>query len=104
MTRRWRVERDAHGIPLCWGETLEDLAFAQGRSAAVDRAWQIEVERRRSEATSAALLGPSDWDDFATRADLPGIARAAVADLDDPVSSDADGEMRAGFEGLHPRA
>ena len=27
-----------------------------------------------------------------------------VADLDDPVSSDADGEMRAGFEGLHPRA
>lgn len=27
-----------------------------------------------------------------------------VADLDDPVSSDADGEMRGGFEGLHPRA
>mgnify|MGYP007004581746 FL=1 len=27
-----------------------------------------------------------------------------VADLDDPVSSDADGETRAGFEGLHPRA
>ncbi|MEK4242884.1 hypothetical protein NYE39_12890 [Janibacter sp. FSL W8-0316] len=27
-----------------------------------------------------------------------------VADVDDPVSSDADGEMRAGFEGLHPRA
>ena len=87
MTRRWRVERDAHGIPLCWGETLEDLAFAQGRSAAVDRAWQIEVERRRSEATSAALLGTSDWDDFATRADLPGIARAAVADLDDDTRS-----------------
>lgn len=26
-----------------------------------------------------------------------------VADLDDPVSSDADGEMRATFEDLHPR-
>ena len=25
-----------------------------------------------------------------------------VADLDDPVGSDADGQMRAGFEGLHP--
>lgn len=27
-----------------------------------------------------------------------------VADLDDPVSSDADGEMRAAIEGLHPRS
>lgn len=27
-----------------------------------------------------------------------------VADLDDPVSSEADGEMRATFEGLHPRS
>ena len=80
--RRWRVERDAQGVPLCWGETLEDLAFAQGWSAAVDRAWQIEVERRRSEAAAAALIGPSDWDEFATRADLPGIARAAVSGLD----------------------
>ena len=26
-----------------------------------------------------------------------------VADLDDPVSSDADGQMRATFEDLHPR-
>lgn len=26
-----------------------------------------------------------------------------VADLDDPLSSDADGEMRATFEDLHPR-
>jgi penicillin amidase len=77
------VERDAHGIPHCWGETLEDLAFAQGWSAAVDRAWQIEVERRRSEASAAELLGPSDWDDFASHAALPATARAAVSTLDE---------------------
>lgn len=82
MTRRWRVERDAHGIPHCWGATLEDLAFAQGWSAAIDRAWQIEVERRRSEASVAGLLGDEDWDAFATAAGLPQIARSAVTGLD----------------------
>ncbi|MGN7247326.1 penicillin acylase family protein [Janibacter anophelis] len=87
MTGRWRVERDAHGIPLCWGETLEDLAYAQGWSAAVDRAWQMEVERRRSEATTTALIGESDWDTFATAARLPQTARAVVADLDDETTA-----------------
>ena len=100
MSRRWRVERDARGIPLCWGETLDDLAYAQGRSAAIDRAWQIEVERRRSEATSAALLGPSDWDDFAERADLAGIARAAVAGLDDETLAWVDAYVSGVNDGL----
>lgn len=100
MSRRWRVERDARGIPLCWGETLDDLAYAQGRSAAIDRAWQIEVERRRSEATSATLLGPSDWDDFAERADLAGIARAAVAGLDDETRAWLDAYVAGVNDGL----
>lgn len=82
MTRRWRVQRDARGVPHCWGATLEDLAFAQGWSAAIDRAWQIEVERRRSEATVAELVGDGDWDEFAAAAGLPEIARAAAAGLD----------------------
>ncbi|GAA8850046.1 hypothetical protein DUHN55_32360 [Helicobacter pylori] len=100
MSRHWRVERDAHGIPLCWGATLDDLAYAQGRSAAIDRAWQIEVERRRSEATSATLLGPSDWDDFATRADLAGIARAAVEGLDDETLAWVDAYVAGVNDGL----
>lgn len=97
MSRRWSVERDAQGIPLCWGETLEDLAYAQGWSAAVDRAWQIEVERRRSEATAAAVLGPSEWDEFATRTGLPAIARAAVTDLD----PETDAWLRAYVAGVN---
>lgn len=84
MSRRWQVRRDQWGVPHCWGATLEDLAHAQGRSAAVDRAWQLETERRRSEATTAAVLGSSDWDDFATAAGLPTMARAAVTGLDEP--------------------
>lgn len=83
MSERWRVRRDRWGIPHCWGATPEDLAHAQGWSAAVDRAWQLETERRRSRATAAAVLGSSDWDDFATATGLPQMARAAVADLDE---------------------
>ena len=87
MSKRWRVRRDQWGIPHCWGATLEDLAHAQGWSAAVDRAWQLETERRRSEATTAAVLGTSEWDDFATAVGLPEIARAAVEGLDDETRS-----------------
>ena len=46
------------------------------------------------------------WQGLLTEAgDNPARALVAVfvADLDDPVGSDADGQMRAGFEGLHPR-
>lgn len=32
------------------------------------------------------------------------VVAVFVADLDDPVSSEADGEMRGTFEGLHPRS
>ncbi|MGO1167161.1 MAG: penicillin acylase family protein [Janibacter sp.] len=79
----WQVRRDQWGVPHCWGATLEDLAHAQGWSAAVDRAWQLETERRRSTATAAAVLGSSDWDDFASATGLPDMARAAVAGLDE---------------------
>ena len=83
MSRRWRVRRDRWGVPHCWGATLEDLAYAQGGSAAVDRAWQLETERRRSTATAAAVLGTNEWDDFARATGLPDMARDAVADLDE---------------------
>lgn len=47
----------------------------------------------------------ADW--RRVRAALEGnpgreLVAVFVADLDDPVSSDADGELRATFEGLHP--
>lgn len=84
---RWRVRRDPWGVPHCWGATLEDLAHAQGWSAAVDRAWQLEIERRRSEATTAAVLGSPAWDDFALAVGLPGMARSAVTGLDPETES-----------------
>jgi penicillin amidase len=72
-----KVYRDAWGIPHLRGDDALELAFLQGRNAAIDRAWQIELGRRRSEGTSAAFLGPSalPWDRFARQARLDDTAR-----------------------------
>ena len=52
-----RVFRDAYGVPhLSAGDPLA-LAYLQGVNAAGDRAWQLELERRRFLGTSAAFLG-----------------------------------------------
>ncbi|MEU2420538.1 penicillin acylase family protein [Streptomyces sp. NPDC007851] len=69
--------RDAWGIPhLRAGDALE-LARAQGRVTAHDRAWQLEVERHRAQGTSASFLGPAavGWDVLARRARLGDTAR-----------------------------
>lgn len=49
--------RDAWGIPHLRASDPLRLAFAQGRNAARDRAWQLEVERHRSQGTTASFLG-----------------------------------------------
>ncbi|GAA1509682.1 hypothetical protein GCM10009730_12530 [Streptomyces albidochromogenes] len=78
------VFRDAWGIPHLRAATAHDLAFAQGRNAATDRAWQIEVERHRSQGTTAAFLGPDavGWDVFARRSRLDDTARRCFRALD----------------------
>jgi penicillin G amidase len=78
------VTRDAWGIPTIRAGSLDDLAFAQGRVTAIDRAWQLEVERWRSEATLAAHVGASEieWDSFAARARLDDTARRCFTALD----------------------
>ncbi|MCP3782017.1 penicillin acylase family protein [Micromonospora sp. A3M-1-15] len=70
------IRRDAWGVPQLWGDTVEELARLQGRAAALDRAWQIEVERWRAEGRLAAHLGPAElgWDRFARRARLADTA------------------------------
>ncbi|MER5772105.1 penicillin acylase family protein [Streptomyces sp. NPDC001985] len=72
-----KVYRDSWGIPHLRAADADALAFAQGRNAAVDRAWQIEVERHRSRGTSASFLGAAavDWDRFARQARLDDTAR-----------------------------
>ncbi|MGW1890448.1 penicillin acylase family protein [Streptomyces sp. NPDC002004] len=71
------VRRDAWGIPHLRAGDARELAFAQGRITAVDRAWQLEVERHRAQGTSAAFLGSEsvDWDMFARQARIDDTAR-----------------------------
>jgi penicillin amidase len=78
------VDRDAWGVPhLSAGDPLA-LAYLQGQNAATDRAWQLELEHRRSLGTSAAFLGPEglSWDVFARQARLDDTAQRCWEKLD----------------------
>ncbi|MFE1015294.1 penicillin acylase family protein [Streptomyces sp. NPDC058794] len=77
--------RDAWGIPHLRAQDADELAHAQGRVTARDRAWQLEVERHRAQGTSASFLGPEalSWDRLARRARLADTARRCLAALED---------------------
>ncbi|ADB29888.1 peptidase S45 penicillin amidase [Kribbella flavida DSM 17836] len=80
-----KVHRDAQGVPhLRAGDPLA-LAYLQGLNVAADRAWQIELERRRYLGTTAAFLGPEGvaWDAFARQARLADTAERCLQSLDD---------------------
>lgn len=76
--------RDAWGIPHLRADSPHELARAQGRVTARDRAWQLEVERHRAQGTSAAFLGPEalSWDRLARRARLADTARRCFTALE----------------------
>ncbi len=76
--------RDEWGIPHLWADSADDLAFLQGMNAAVDRSWQIELERWRSEGRAAEVLGAEVvvWDRFARQARLDDTARRCFENLD----------------------
>ncbi|MFE1199123.1 penicillin acylase family protein [Streptomyces olivaceoviridis] len=84
--------RDAWGIPHLRASSARELARAQGRVTAHDRAWQLEVERHRAQGTSASFLGAEalSWDVFARRARLDDTARRCFATLErrDPETAD----------------
>ena len=80
-----RVFRDTYGVPhLQAGDPLA-LVYLQGVNAARDRAWQLELERRRYLGTSAAFLGAeaTGWDVFARQARLADTAQRCFESLDD---------------------
>ncbi|MEV6812536.1 penicillin acylase family protein [Micromonospora sp. NPDC051296] len=81
--------RDQWGIPHLHADGPGSLAYAQGRVTALDRAWQIEVERHRSQGTSAAFLGADAvaWDRFARQVRLDDTARRCHAALDPATAS-----------------
>ncbi|WAZ22699.1 penicillin acylase family protein [Streptomyces cinnabarinus] len=97
-----QIYRDAWGIPHLRADGARELARAQGRVTALDRAWQLEVERHRAQGTSAALLGPDalPWDRFVRRARLDDTARRCWAELErrDPETADW---VRAYVEGVN---
>ncbi|MDT9691693.1 penicillin acylase family protein [Streptomyces sp. P9(2023)] len=78
------VYRDDWGIPHLRGADPDELAFAQGRVTAVDRGWQLEVERHRAQGTTAAFLGEGElgWDTFVRQARLADTARRCFDRLD----------------------
>jgi penicillin G amidase len=78
------IHRDAWGIPHLRADSARELARAQGRVTARDRAWQLEVERHRAQGTSAAFLGAGavSWDTLARRARLDDTARRCFAALE----------------------
>ncbi|GAA3986434.1 hypothetical protein GCM10022384_38190 [Streptomyces marokkonensis] len=77
--------RDAWGIPHLRADNAVELARAQGRVTARDRAWQLEVERHRAQGTSASFLGPEalSWDRLVRRARLADTARRCFAALEE---------------------
>ncbi|WP_181808261.1 penicillin acylase family protein, partial [Streptomyces shenzhenensis] len=84
--------RDAWGIPHLRAGDARELARAQGRVTAHDRAWQLEVERHRAQGTSASFLGTEAvaWDVFARRARLADTASRCFETLErrDPETAD----------------
>ncbi|MEU4493327.1 GNAT family N-acetyltransferase [Streptomyces sp. NPDC023998] len=86
---RAKVYRDAWGIPHLRAGSPDELAYVQGRNVAADRAWQIEVERHRSQGTTAAFLGAEavGWDRFVRQARLDGTARRCFRSLDESTAA-----------------
>ncbi|MFJ5921012.1 penicillin acylase family protein [Kitasatospora sp. NPDC092948] len=101
-----RLYRDAHGVPHLRAADPLALVHAQGRNAAADRAWQLEVERHRAQGTSAAFLGPDhlDWDVFARQARIADTARRCSAALDGPTAAWVRAYVAGVNEGLRQHA
>ena len=79
-----QIYRDTWGIPHLRADSADELARAQGRVTALDRAGQIEVERHRAQGTSASFLGVRalPWDLFARRVRLDDTARRCFEALE----------------------
>ncbi|MFD5884378.1 penicillin acylase family protein [Streptomyces sp. NPDC060334] len=80
----YAVYRDDWGVPHLRASDALRLSHAQGRVTALDRAWQLEVERHRAQGSSAAFLGADavTWDRFARQSRLDDTARRCHEALD----------------------
>ncbi|MFF2266897.1 penicillin acylase family protein [Cellulosimicrobium cellulans] len=96
------VHRDAWGVPHVRAADELALARGQGYVTALDRGWQIEVDRWRAEGRLAERLGEPGltWDRFAHRVRLADTARRAYAALADDDRAWVDAYTAGVNEGL----
>src|SRR4051812_14992242 len=57
LQQRVEVLRDRWGVPHIYAQNEHDLFFAQGYSAARDRAFQFEMWRRQATGAMAEVIG-----------------------------------------------
>jgi penicillin amidase len=78
------VRRDGVGIPQVVADSVEELAWLQGRTVAADRTWQVEHSRLRAEGRTAALLGEEGlpWDRMVRRVGIESLGRRAYDRLE----------------------
>ncbi|MEU2199825.1 penicillin acylase family protein [Isoptericola sp. NPDC019482] len=77
MTRPFELFRDDLGVPHVRAGSEADLAYGQGYVTALDRGWQLEVDRWHGEGRLAARVGPAglEWDRFAVGVRLADTTR-----------------------------
>jgi penicillin amidase len=105
VTSAWgdvSVSRDQYGIPSITADTEEELFEEFGYIAAVDRLWQMEVNRRAGQGTLAEIFGPnlipSDM-----QARLMGYTDEEYQVMFDQVSSDGKKFFSAYLKGVNRR-
>jgi penicillin amidase len=78
------VTRDAFGVPTISAESIDELAYEQGRVTAIDRGDQIELDRLHAEGRTAEVLGigGAGWDTFARQSLLATTARECFDRMD----------------------
>ncbi|MFD6178830.1 MULTISPECIES: penicillin acylase family protein [unclassified Isoptericola] len=103
MSRPFELFRDDLGVPHVRAGSEADLAHGQGYVTALDRGWQLDVDRWYGEGRLAARVGPAglEWDRFAVRVRLADTTRRVWEALDAPerdwLAAYADG-VQAGLD------
>ncbi|HWV77836.1 MAG TPA: penicillin acylase family protein [Isoptericola sp.] len=103
MSARFELFRDDLGVPHVRAGSEADLAYGQGYVTALDRGWQLEVDRWYGEGRLAARVGATglEWDRFAVRVRLTDTTCRVWDALDEPerawLAAYADG-VRAGLD------
>jgi penicillin amidase len=76
--------RDPWGIPHLYADSADELAWLQGRTTALDRAWQLDWNHQRAEGRTAEAVGAPGlaFDRFARQAKIAGTAQDSFGRLD----------------------